>query len=235
MLGSTVWVHKTGHSTVTHGICVYKIGGRRGEVIIAIIIHKISPFWAIAFLRRFCQIASGFHLFVFRNSNFFTEKVSEPWVQPPTWRTSSVYACPLVTGWPSFFNWYSGGVESNWVHSALRPLMAYCVSPGWLWWWRNWWNEGWQENPKYSEKTCSSAALSTTNPTCSARTRNRAAAVGSQRLTAWATALPGGPGTGFPSHRLLLFPGLRWRYSKPPPHGKRGETGTKFVEDAEKN
>jgi hypothetical protein len=28
------------------------------------------------------------------------------------------------------------------------------------------------------------AALSTTNPTCSARTRSRAAAVGSQRLTA---------------------------------------------------
>jgi hypothetical protein len=21
----------------------------------------------------------------------------------------------------NFFNWYSGGVESNWVHSALRP------------------------------------------------------------------------------------------------------------------
>jgi hypothetical protein len=24
----------------------------------------------------------------------------------------------------------------------------------------------WQENPKYSEKTCTSASLSTTNPTC---------------------------------------------------------------------
>jgi hypothetical protein len=32
--------------------------------------------------------------------------------------------------------------------------------------------------------------LSTTNPTCSARTRTLAAAVGSQRLTAWATARP---------------------------------------------
>jgi hypothetical protein len=43
--------------------------------------------------------------------------------------------------------------------------MAYCISPGWLWSWRNWWND-WQEKPKYSEKTCPSAALSTTNPTC---------------------------------------------------------------------
>jgi hypothetical protein len=55
-------------------------------------------------------------------------------------------------------------VESDWVHSALRPQMAYCASPGWLWW-RNWWND-WQGKPKYSEKTCPSAALSTTNPTC---------------------------------------------------------------------
>jgi hypothetical protein len=55
-------------------------------------------------------------------------------------------------------------VESK-VHSALRSPMAYCASPGWLWWWRNWWND-WQGKPKYSEKTCPSAALSTTNPTC---------------------------------------------------------------------
>jgi hypothetical protein len=30
--------------------------------------------------------------------------------------------------------------------------------------WRNWWNKDWQGKPKYSEKTCSSATLSTTNP-----------------------------------------------------------------------
>jgi hypothetical protein len=57
-------------------------------------------------------------------------------------------------------------VESNWVHSALWPPMAYCASPGWLWWCRNWWNDDWQGKPKYSEKTCPSAALSTANPTC---------------------------------------------------------------------
>jgi hypothetical protein len=73
-------------------------------------------------------------------------------------------------------------VESNWFHSALRPPMAYCASPGWLWWLSNRWND-WQGKPKYSEKTCPSTALSTTTPHA-ARTRTRAAAVGSQRLIA---------------------------------------------------
>jgi hypothetical protein len=58
-------------------------------------------------------------------------------------------------------------------------LMAYCVSPGWLWQCRNQWND-WQGKPKYSEKTCPSAALSPH----AARMGTRAAAVGSQRLTA---------------------------------------------------
>jgi hypothetical protein len=35
----------------------------------------------------------------------------------------------------------------------------------WGWLWSNWWNEEWQRNPKYSEKTCLSATLSTTNTT----------------------------------------------------------------------
>jgi hypothetical protein len=40
-------------------------------------------------------------------------------------------------------------------------------APGdrWWWLWRNWWNEDWQGKPKYSEKTCPSVILSTTNPT----------------------------------------------------------------------
>jgi hypothetical protein len=31
--------------------------------------------------------------------------------------------------------------------------------------WRNWWDADWQGKPKYSEKTCPSDTLSTTNPT----------------------------------------------------------------------
>jgi hypothetical protein len=70
--------------------------------------------------------------------------------------------------------------------------MAYCTCPGWLWWWRIWWKEDSQRKPKYSEKTCNSAILSTTNPTCQTRAQTRAAAVavGSQRLTAWAMGRP---------------------------------------------
>jgi hypothetical protein len=49
---------------------------------------------------------------------------------------------------------------------------------------------GWQGKPKYSEKTCPGAILSTTNTTCQTRARTRAAAVGSQRLTASAMARP---------------------------------------------
>jgi hypothetical protein len=44
-------------------------------------------------------------------------------------------------------------------------LLAYCTCPGWLWGWRILWNEDWQGKPKYAEKTCPSATLSTTNPT----------------------------------------------------------------------
>jgi hypothetical protein len=50
-----------------------------------------------------------------------------------------------------------------------------------------WWLAG---KPKYSEKICPSATLFTTNPIWPERARTRAAAVGSQRLTAWAMALP---------------------------------------------
>jgi hypothetical protein len=52
-------------------------------------------------------------------------------------------------------------------HQVLRPILAYCTAPNdrWGWLWSNWWNEDWQGKPKYSEKTCPSATLSTTNPT----------------------------------------------------------------------
>jgi hypothetical protein len=56
--------------------------------------------------------------------------------------------------------------------------------------WSIWWNENWQGKPKYSDKTCPSATLSTTNPTWLTGDRNRSAALGSRRLTAWAMARP---------------------------------------------
>jgi hypothetical protein len=62
----------------------------------------------------------------------------------------------------------------------------------WGWLWSNWWSERrLQGKPKNSEKTCPSATLSHHK---SQMTRSgfepRTAAVGSQRLTAWAMARP---------------------------------------------
>jgi hypothetical protein len=64
------------------------------------------------------------------------------------------------------FNWYSGGWSSIGSTRHCGHQQAYCASLGWLWWWRNLWNDDWQGKPKYLEKICLSAALSTTNPTC---------------------------------------------------------------------
>jgi hypothetical protein len=66
-----------------------------------------------------------------------------------------------------FFNSHSGGVKSKLgpLGSSATEWPIYCTCPGWLWWWRIWWNEDWHGKPKYSEKTCPKATLSTTNPT----------------------------------------------------------------------
>jgi hypothetical protein len=53
-----------------------------------------------------------------------------------------------------------------------------------------WWNYDLRGKPKYSEKTCPSATLSTTNLTWPDRAQTRAAVMGNQRLTAWAMARP---------------------------------------------
>jgi hypothetical protein len=76
---------------------------------------------------------------------------------------------PRKSSWPPGLHFFlicmvGRGVESRSTRHCGH-LMAYCASPGWLWWWRNRWND-WQGKPKYSEKTCPSAALSTTNPAC---------------------------------------------------------------------
>jgi hypothetical protein len=101
-------------------------------------------------------------------------------------------APPSYSQYFLFFVWTLwGGVHTGWVHSALRPLLAYCTCPRWVWGWRSWWNERfWQGKPKYSEKTCPDAILFITNHTCQIRTRTRAAAVGSHWLTASVMARP---------------------------------------------
>jgi hypothetical protein len=52
----------------------------------------------------------------------------------------------------------------SWYYGHYWPIVP-ALDVMWWWLWRNWWNEDWQGKPKYSEKTCTSATLSTTNPT----------------------------------------------------------------------
>jgi hypothetical protein len=72
--------------------------------------------------------------------------------------------------------------------------MAYCICTGWLWWWTIWWNEDWQGKPKYSEKTCPIATLSTTNPTWpdpGSNPGNRGGKPATNRLSYGSTIPPG--------------------------------------------
>jgi hypothetical protein len=76
----------------------------------------------------------------------------------------------------------SGGWSPTGSTRHVDHQLAYCTCSGWLWGWRIWWNDDWHGKLKYSEKTCPSATLSTTNQTWPYRARTRAAAVGNQRL-----------------------------------------------------
>jgi hypothetical protein len=60
----------------------------------------------------------------------------------------------FLVGW-DWFSWYCG---------HYWPMVP-APDDRWRWLWRNWWNQDCHERPKYSEKTCPSATLSTTNPT----------------------------------------------------------------------
>jgi hypothetical protein len=69
------------------------------------------------------------------------------------------------------FKWYEG-VLASWGGVRLSPLGTSATNwpivpalRGRWWVWSTQWNENWQGKPKYSEKTCPSATLSTTNPT----------------------------------------------------------------------
>jgi hypothetical protein len=66
-----------------------------------------SPFWEIAFLRRFCpacllNYTFRFSLLWISQQYFFYRARLSTWVQLPTWLTTSLYSYPPVTGWPSY-------------------------------------------------------------------------------------------------------------------------------------
>jgi hypothetical protein len=76
-----------------------------------------------------------------------------------------------------------GGVQTGSTRH-VGNWMAYGTCPGWLWWWRIWWNEDWQGKPAPAP-LCPPQI-----PLHQSRVWTWAAVVGSQRLTAWAMALP---------------------------------------------
>jgi hypothetical protein len=91
-------------------------------------------------------------------------------------KTICLYAQLLYTGvldkvglnrlWVRFHFLVSwGGVRLNALGTSATnwPIVP---APGDRWWtWNSRRNENWQAKPKYSEKTCPSSTLSTTNPT----------------------------------------------------------------------
>jgi hypothetical protein len=90
-------------------ICEHEINAcensMKGLIIIIIITGKTAlsePQPSLKDYARLVYRPSGFHFFGFHNNNFFTEQGQQPWVQPPTWMTGSLYLCPPVTGWPSY-------------------------------------------------------------------------------------------------------------------------------------
>jgi hypothetical protein len=69
----------------------------------------------------------------------------------------------LEIGLPFFFH----GVRLSPLGTAATTGLLYQpqMIDRWWWLWSNRWNDNWQGKSKYSEKTCPSATLSTTNPT----------------------------------------------------------------------
>jgi hypothetical protein len=64
------------------------------------------------------------------------------------------------------FYYFSHGVRLSPLGTAATVCsIAPAPDDRWWWLWANRWNANWQGKPKYSEKTCPSATLSTTNPT----------------------------------------------------------------------
>jgi hypothetical protein len=96
---------------------------------------------------EFCS----YHLFIQSNALFFIHNVQFHMIFL-TWQL--VWIC-YFSGW--------GETESTWYIGHCWPIVP---APDDRWWlWSSWWNGNRQGKPKYSEKTCPNATLSTTNPT----------------------------------------------------------------------
>jgi hypothetical protein len=87
----------------------------------------------------------------------------------PEWNLIRIVTVCLLTEVVSKYPFFSCGVVRLSPLGTLATIWPTvpALDNGW-WWWRLWssrWNENWQGKPKYSEETCSTVTLSTTNPT----------------------------------------------------------------------
>jgi hypothetical protein len=90
----------------------------------------------------------------------------------------------------SFFNWYKGGgVEFNWVHSALRPLIGLMCQPRAMMMWKL---VDWRlaRKTEVLGENLSQCRFVHHKTHMLPGRETRAIVVGSQRLTTWATARP---------------------------------------------
>jgi hypothetical protein len=69
-------------------------------------------------------------------------------------------ALPSVLQYSHFYIFFY-----SWWGETTSLFYQPQMMDGWSWLWSNWWNEDWQGKRRYSEKTCPSTTLSTTNPT----------------------------------------------------------------------
>jgi hypothetical protein len=102
------------------------------------------------FLRTLC-----FGIEVSRN----VKPVSDMWYSAGNLRDFCLCIVPFFS---LFFSW--GGVRLRQLGTlaTIRPIVPALDDRWWMWSSR--WNENWQGKPKYLEKTCPNASLSTKNP-----------------------------------------------------------------------
>jgi hypothetical protein len=82
--------------------------------------------------------------------------------EPYERRTTDVAVCVPALSVTVFF--IASGVGLSPLYCCHFWPIVPASDDRWGWLWSNWWNEDGQGKPKYSEKTCPSVTLSTTNP-----------------------------------------------------------------------
>jgi hypothetical protein len=113
-------------------------------------LRKLDFVWFVKCSRELCVEVTNKSDYQFKTASIVTYHVTVfLYVELHYWKINTLF---LLVGWDF------GYCGHYW------PIVP-APDGRWWWLWRNWWNENLQGKSKYSEKTCSSATLSTTNPT----------------------------------------------------------------------